>query len=67
MTTSAAPTTRAMTTIVRSVPSIGASATTRPTAAITGSTSLIPMLNSPPAPTASVASALSRPHDVSIR
>ncbi len=50
------PTRTAMTTTVRSVPSIGVPDTSSPIAATTGSTSLMPMLNTLPAATASVAS-----------
>ncbi len=46
--------------------SIGASEMTSPTAAMTGSASFTPMLKMPPAATASVASPVVRPHDVSI-
>ncbi len=45
----------------------GASDTTSPIAAMIGSTSLMPMLKMPPAATASVASPVVWPHDVSIR
>ena len=60
------PTSTAITTTVRNVPSIGASDTSRPIAATTGSTSLIPMLKTLPAATASVASVGEYPQAMNI-
>ena len=52
--------------MVRNVPSIGVLDTSSPIAATRGSTSLMPMLNTPPAATASVASEGEYPHVVNI-
>ena len=66
-TTTPRPTIMQIVTTVCSVSLNGASDTTSPSAAITGRTSLMPMLKMPPAATASVASAVVWPHEVSIR
>ena len=60
------PTSRQITTTVRSVPLIGASEISNPIAAMIGRASFTPIEKMPPAATASVASPVVRPHDVSI-
>ena len=66
-TTTPKPTIMQIVTTVCNVSLNGASDTTRPIAAMTGNTNLMPMLKMPPAATANVASPVVRPHDVSIR